>query len=235
MYGILYLHLITIPLLYGPESVYGLFSYRWQKGLTGLAYLGSGVGIVVGTVICSRYLNRSYAYMQKRQLRSNGSNEHIPEHRLPFLQLGMTIVPIGLAVFAWTAEKRMHWVLPLVGAATFSTGMLMAYVCIQTYIVDVYNEHGASALAAVILARCTTSCVFSVTGFQLYENLGYAWYDSCLYLGNPYLLTVDLLQGHNGDSIRLRWYVAYPFPSLHVRRPPTCKIIHTSGIAILDF
>lgn len=177
IYGILYLHLVTLPLLYGPDSVYGLFSYGWQNGLTGLAYLGSGVGTIIGTVICSRYLNRSYAYMRKRQLRKTGSDEHNPEHRILFLQLGMIIVPSGLTVFAWTAEKQTHWILPLIGATTFSIGMLMAYVCIQTYIVDVYKEYGASALAAVILTRCTTSCVFSITGFQLYKHMGYAWYD----------------------------------------------------------
>lgn len=177
IYGILYLSLVTIPLLYGPESVYGLFSYRWQNGLTGLAYLGSGLGTVIGTFICAKYSNQLYAHMQQRHRRKSGNNEAVvPEGRMPFLQIGMTLVPIGLIIFGWTAEKQVHWVLPLFGVAIFSLGMLMAYVCIQTYVVDVYEKYGASALAAVIVARCTTSCVFSVTGFQLYKALGYAWY-----------------------------------------------------------
>ena len=99
---------------------------------------------------------------------------------MPFLQIGMIIVPIGLTIFAWTAEKQLHWMFPLIGAGVFSVGMLMAYICIQTYIVDTYEEYSASALAAVILARCTTSCVFSVTGFQLFKAMGYAWYDNLL-------------------------------------------------------
>jgi hypothetical protein len=43
IYGVLYLHLVTIPLLFGPHPLYGLFSYRWQGGNEGLAYLGAGM------------------------------------------------------------------------------------------------------------------------------------------------------------------------------------------------
>ena len=175
IYGILYLHLVTVPLLYGPESAYNLFSYQWQHGTTGLAYCASGLGTIIGTIVCAKYLNRSYTYMRMRQLRKTGIAQSKPEHRLLFLQIGMIIVPLGLVIFAWTANARLHWMAPLSGAAIFALGMVMAYVSIQTYIVDVYEEYGASALAAVILARCTTSCIFSVTGFQLYRNLGYAW------------------------------------------------------------
>lgn len=53
--------------------------------------------------------------------------------------------------------------------------MLMGYVCIQTYLVDAFEEFAASALAAAIVTRCVITCVFTVVGFQLYRSLGYAW------------------------------------------------------------
>ena len=93
-----------------------------------------------------------------------------------FLQLGMAVVPAGLILFAWSAESHVHWVVPLLGAVIFASGMLMAYVCIQTYLVDVYDIFAASALAGMIAARNVTSCVFAITGFQLYASLGDAWY-----------------------------------------------------------
>lgn len=88
----------------------------------------------------------------------------------------MALVPAGLILFAWSAEKHFHWVIPLLGATIFSTGMLMAYVCIQTYLVDVYGIYAASALAGMIAARSVASCAFAITGFQLYVSLGYGWY-----------------------------------------------------------
>jgi MFS family permease len=176
IYGILYLHLVTIPLLFGPVPVYGLFSYRWQNGTTGLACLGAGSGSIIGTLICAKYLNKSYAYMAARKRRKTGSDEAQSEFRLPFLQLGMLIVPLGLIMFAWSAKEQTHWIVPLLGAAIFAVGMLMGYVCIQTYLVDTFDRFAASALAATILSRGVVSCIFSVVGVQLYKNLGYAWY-----------------------------------------------------------
>jgi len=163
-------------LLFGPEEVYGLYSYRWQHGNTGLAYLGAGLGAAIGTFVCAKYLNRSYAYMAKRHLKKSGSDEPLPESRMLFLQLGMLIVPCGLIIFGWSAERQVHWAVTLLGAMIFAIGMLMAYVCVQTYLVDVYEMYAASALAANIFARSTTACLFSIVGFQLYRRLGYAWY-----------------------------------------------------------
>ncbi|KAL8658892.1 MAG: hypothetical protein Q9202_007377 [Teloschistes flavicans] len=205
VFGIIYLHLVTIPLLYGPEPLHGLFSYRWHHGLTGLAYLGAGLGILTGTTICAKYLNRSYAYMAERQRRKTGAGnveEILPENRLLFLQIGMLIVPCGLLVFAWTAEYHLHWILPLIGAAVFATGMLMAFVCIQTYLVDVYGEHAASALAAMIATRSVGSCVFSIVGFQLYVSLGYGWGTTLIVFICMAALPVPLLLYKFGRQLR---------------------------------
>lgn len=103
------------------------------------------------------------------------ASDNKPESRMLFLQIGMLIVPFGLILFAWTAEKQQHWALPLLGAAIFASGIVMAFVCVQTYLADVYGEYSASALAAMIAARSIGSCVFSVVGSQLYVSLGYGW------------------------------------------------------------
>lgn len=42
IYGVLYLHFVTIPLLFGSNPVFGLFTYGWTNGNEGLAYLGAG-------------------------------------------------------------------------------------------------------------------------------------------------------------------------------------------------
>lgn len=175
IYGILYLHLITILLLFGPESLYGLFTYGFTKGTTGLAYLGAGSGAFVGMILTAKFMNRSFAGSLKRQIRRTGDDTPTPELRIPFLQIGMAVVPIGLIIFAWTAG-RMHWAGCMVGAFFFGIGMLMGYVCIQSYLVDCFGEYSASALAAVILARCPITFLFCFFGFELYRNLGYAWY-----------------------------------------------------------
>ncbi|KAI1386454.1 major facilitator superfamily domain-containing protein [Hypoxylon trugodes] len=174
IYGILYLHLITILLLFGPNEMYGLYSYHWTGGKTGLAYLGAGVGSLIGMVITGKFMNSSFASALARQQQRTGSSIPTPELRLPFMQVGMTIVPLGLIMFGWSAG-RTHWIVPLLGACIFGTGMLMGYVCIHTYLVDCFGKWAASALAAAIVTRCAITCAFCIVGFQLYRKLGYDW------------------------------------------------------------
>ena len=145
--------------------MYGLYSYHWTHGTTGLAYLGAGVGSphwdgdhrqILERFFCRRAL--------ARQKKRTGSSEPTPELRLPFMQLGMTIVPIGLIIFAWTAGRK-HWAVPLIGASIFGAGMLMGYVCIHTYLVDCFGKYSATALAAAVLTRCVLTCAFCIIAF----------------------------------------------------------------------
>ncbi|MCJ1232028.1 hypothetical protein MMC12_008709 [Toensbergia leucococca] len=177
IYGVFYLFATTIPLLYGPTPTYGLFTYGWSTGNEGLAYLGIGVGIFLGVGLCARMLNMTYAYMIRRNQRLTGSTstQGVPEYRMPFMQLGMFVLPCGLIIVAWTAQEQTYFLGPLIGSAVYGFGMIMAYICIQTYIVDSFEELAASALAATILLRSIFGCIFSVIGFTLYKNLGYAW------------------------------------------------------------
>jgi MFS family permease len=175
IYGVLYPHLITIALLFNPTPL-DLFSYHWTHGTVGLAYLGAGVGSILGTLICAKFLNGSYASAAARHEKRTGTkNAAIPEFRLPFMQVGMAIVPAGLIIFAWSAEKQTHWIVPMLGACIFGLGMLMGYVCIHTYLADAFERFAASALAAAIVTRCVTTFVCTVVGFELHRRLGFGW------------------------------------------------------------
>lgn len=167
--------MITILLLFGPRPLYGLYTYQFQSGTTGLAYLGAGSGAFVGMVLTAKFMNRSFAAALARQIKKTGDTTPQPEMRIPFLQIGMLIVPFGLIIFAWTAG-RTHWIAPLIGAFFFGIGMLMGFVCIQSYLVDCFGQFSASALAAVIVARCPITFLFCFFGFEMYKDLGYDWY-----------------------------------------------------------
>ncbi|KAK4160887.1 major facilitator superfamily domain-containing protein [Cladorrhinum sp. PSN259] len=180
IYGILYLHMVTLPLLFSTQPLYGLPSYRWPEALTGLSYLGVGLGSVAGALVSAIFLNRTYVSAKERAARRRGHNadesdENMPEYRMPFMQLGACIVPAGLLIFGLTAREDVHWIAPLIGAAVFSTGMLMTYICVTTYMVDSFETYAASALAAVTVSRSILGCIFAFIGNGLYKRLGYQW------------------------------------------------------------
>lgn len=174
IYGLMYLQLVTIPLLFGPTPVYGLFTYGWQNGNEGLAYLSAAVGCLLSLVTSILTLNRSYRALCKKY----GTKK--PEYRMPLMQVGMLITPAGLLMYGWTAQAQTHFILPLIGAGIFAFGVLIAYTCIQTYLVDAFGKYAASALAATVLLRSIGGALFSVFGANLYQSLGYGWGSSLL-------------------------------------------------------
>jgi hypothetical protein len=141
-------------------------------------------------VLTAKLMNRSFAAALARQIKKTGDTTPTPEMRIPFLQAGMLVVPFGLIIFAWTAG-RTHWVAPLIGAFFFGIGMLMGFVCIQSYLVDCFGQYSASALAAVIVARCPITFLFCFFGFEMYKDLGYDWYVAHFRQTFNYILTID--------------------------------------------
>ena len=85
------------------------------------------------------------------------------------------LVPLGLIVFGWSAQKRTHWIIPLLGVAVFCCGTQIAFISIQAYIVDAFEAYAASALAGISVLRGILCCILTVMGFKLYVSLGYGW------------------------------------------------------------
>ena len=156
------------PLL-GSNGVFGLFSYKWQHGNTGLAYLSSGVGLIWATIIGITCLNRSHTWMTARY----GNGEARPEFRMPLLQVGMTLPPIGLIIFGWSAQKQTHCIISMLGVAIFCCGTQIAYITIQVYVVDTFETYAASTLAGIAVTRGVIGCVLTIIGFKLFVSLGY--------------------------------------------------------------
>ncbi|GLA61979.1 hypothetical protein AtubIFM55763_007195 [Aspergillus tubingensis] len=202
VFGLLYLHMVTITLLFASQPKYNLHSYNWTHGTTGLAFLGAGLGAFAGVAFCMKYSNPSYRYFAARYERKTGKATRMPEFRLPFMQVGMLIVPIGLLIFGWTAEYHVHWIVTLVGAAILGLGMVTAYICVQSYLVDAFEEFAASALAAAVVARFIVAAVFSVVGFQLYRRLGYGWGSTLLAFICLVAVPIPFLLGRYGPRLR---------------------------------
>ncbi|OCH92437.1 MFS general substrate transporter [Obba rivulosa] len=201
IYGLMYLQLVTIPLLFDATPLYDLFTYGWPDGHVGLAYLSAAVGCLLSLATCIMTLNRSYRALCKKY------GEKKPEYRMPFMQIGMLIIPVGLFMYGWTAQAQTHFILPLIGATIFAFGALIAYTCIQTYLVDTFGKYAASALAACVLVRSIGGALFSIFGANLYQSLGYGWGSSVLAFICIGALPLPTILWFYGSSLRARAFV----------------------------
>lgn len=170
IYGMTYLVLATFPSLWtSPEY------YNESTGIGGLNYISLGVGFWGGSQVCAPLNDRVYRYLKAR----NG-NVGRPEFRVPLLGLAALLIPSGLFIYGWTAQTHCHWIAPNIGAALFGMGTIVAFQCIQTYMVDAYTRFAASALAAGAFLRSLAGFGFPLFAPKMYQALHYGWGNSVL-------------------------------------------------------
>ena len=122
VYGYLYLLFTTFPVVFGEY-------YHFSIGITGLVYLGLGVGNIIGLVIFG-------VFSDKVLLAKAANGELKPEYRLlPMVWTALTL-PIGLFLYGWSARYAIHWIVPIIGTSFFGIGLLVTLVCTLTYVVD---------------------------------------------------------------------------------------------------
>ena len=124
-----------------------------------------------------------------------------PEYRLPPIILGSLCTPISLFWYGWSAQARVHWIVPIVGTAFIGMGMVFTYARLPVlasqrlfinhmtnnksmpsamYLVGAYTVHAASVTAASTISRCLLGALLPLAGPAMYDTLGLGWGNSLL-------------------------------------------------------
>lgn len=148
--------------------------YGFSSGEAGLAYLGLGVGFIVGQFGVG-YSSDLYV---KKKLKKSGVMK--PEYRLPPLVLSAFLIPVGLFWYGWTTEKQVRWIVPIVGTIFIGIGTMCAFLPIQIYLIDTFGIYAASALATNTVVRSLFGAVLPLAGPPLFKRLGLGWGNSLL-------------------------------------------------------
>lgn len=173
-YGLLYLLFTTFTFVY--KQVYGFGAVG-----AGNSFIAGGVGNLLGLVFVG-YLSDKLV----KQAKENGQQS--PEARLNLkLTVPTTLaLPIGLLIYGWTAQNRVHWIAPMLGTGVLGFGMIGIFMVIQTYLVDAYTTYAASVTAANAVLRSILGALLPLCGLQLYDALDLGW-------GNTLLALIALL------------------------------------------
>lgn len=190
VYGLLYLLFTTIPTVF-------IGTYEWQPDLTGLAYIGLGVGFLSGLLVVVKISDVTVIRMTKA---NNGVFE--PEMRLPACIFFACFIPITFFWYGWSADKRTHWIVPIIGLIPFAFGMIGIYIPIQTYMIDAFSTYAASAVATLTICRSLCGAFLPLAGPKMYAALGLGWGNSVLGFIAVSLIPVPLLIYKFGGRIR---------------------------------
>ncbi|GJD04465.1 major facilitator superfamily transporter [Colletotrichum higginsianum] len=193
VYGILYLLITTFSFVYKDQ-------YGFDEGTVGLTFLPAGIGMMIGIALFG-------ALTDAIVLRNKARNiEHTPEARLsPVIAMPCAVVlPVGLFIYGWTAEKGVHFIVPMLGVVVFSIGLMGVMTCIQNYLLDSYPLYAASVTAALAVLRSLSGALLPLGGLEMYNALGLGWGNSLLAFISIGLIPIPLVFYIFGARIRGR-------------------------------
>lgn len=177
VYAIFYSFFEVFPLVY--VNIYGM-----NLGQMGLVFLSVTIGVASAGIFFFCFL---HFYVNPR-MRVKGYEG--PEQRLIPAVVGSFIVPAGLFIFGWTSRSSIHWIVPAIGAALISAGMISIMNNILLYIALAYPKYSASLFAGNDVVRSSIAFAGIMWSGPLFDNLGIG--KGCSLLGG---LTVGCVIG----------------------------------------
>ncbi|QID85623.1 Polyamine transporter 4 [Saccharomyces pastorianus] len=172
--------------------------YHMGAGVSGLPFIGIGVGLWVGAFFYL-YTDRKYLFPKPpagtpplsenqrtskrtepfRGARNPDTNELlpiVPEKFLIACKFGSVALPIGLFWQAWTARPDVHWIAPVAAGVPFGFGLILIFFSVLMYFSTCYPPLTvASCLAANNLLRYVMSSVFPLFTIQMYTKMKIKW------------------------------------------------------------
>jgi MFS family permease len=143
------------------------FCYRDTKRIP---LIMVGIGSVFGIILCNMTLDKIYIQLRKA---NNGLGN--PEFRLPLLIAGAFSLPVSVALYGWIAGQHWPAAFLLVSVGMLGFSLVIGLVTLMSYVVDAFGIYSASAMTAVLIARCLTSTFLPLATRPLADKLGYGY------------------------------------------------------------
>jgi len=158
VYGIYYSFFEAFPIVY--NGFYG-----FNLGEMGLTFLSITVGVVLSIAWYWWYIY----YRVEPEIRNHGLGQ--PERRLIPALFVTFLIPIGLFLFGWTANKDIHWIASVIGIAITTVGIFILLQCIFLYLPLSYPQYAASLFAGNDFARSSLAAGAIHFSRPLFHNL----------------------------------------------------------------
>lgn len=117
VFGLLYLLFTTFSSVF--EEQYG-----FSTSISGLAYLGLGLGELLGLVVFGALSDK----ILKARMAADQVTVPKPEYRLILMIWFAPVIPVGLFIYGWTAYYKVHWIVPIIGTLFVGFGSFFVIV-----------------------------------------------------------------------------------------------------------
>lgn len=147
----------------------------FSRGSIGLTFLSLAIGNTLALIFYSLTSDRYIVHQQKKK-----GDAFKPEVRLVHVLLGASILPFGFLLYGWPLQYHVQYIVPLIGTTIIGFSATISTLPIETYVVDVYKIHSASAIAGGVIFRATTGAFLPLIAPPLYDSIGLGWGNTVL-------------------------------------------------------
>ncbi|OOQ89350.1 bicyclomycin resistance protein [Penicillium brasilianum] len=189
--------LVSLILATLTENMETTYPNVFSSGSVGLTFLSLAIGNTVALIFYSVTSDR---YMiHQRETKGDAFKQ---ESRLVHLIFAAIILPIGFLVYGWTLHFHVQYIVPLIGTCAAGFSMTLSAIPAETYVVEVYEIHGASAIAGGVIFRAIAGAFLPLIGPALYDSIGQGWGNTVLALiAGAFIPPLGLLMRY-GDWFR---------------------------------
>lgn len=170
LFGCQYLLLASVAELFKTQ-------YHQPPGIASLHYISMALGFTLTGQLGGRFVDWNY-----RRLKAKNGGVGIPEYKLPLLILTGILMPAGLLIYGWSAQYKVHWIVPDIGIFILASGARATHFICPLYMADAITLYTASASSALVMVRGVFSFTFPLFAPNLYQTLGQGWGNSVLAL-----------------------------------------------------
>jgi hypothetical protein len=117
---------------------------------------------------------------------------------------GGVFLPLGLFLYGWSAQYQTPFIAPMLGTAITGFGLIVTFMSANTYVVDVFGVHAASAIAVNTVLRSLLGALVPLSSQHMYAAMGYGWGNSVLGFVALVLVPVPFVFVRYGEGIRER-------------------------------
>lgn len=167
-FGMLYFVLSTFSELY-------VTRYHEDTLKAGLHYFALAIGYIMAAQFGGIGLDWMWKHLTRR---ANGVTA--PEYRVPLLIPSGILIPVGLLWYGWSAQAKLFWIMPDIGALPFGMGFILSTKASGAYLLDSFGKYTASAMAASQFLRMIFGFVFPIFAPVMYHRLGWGWANTVL-------------------------------------------------------
>ncbi|KIY53422.1 MFS general substrate transporter [Fistulina hepatica ATCC 64428] len=206
VYGCLYLLFEAYPIVF--TEGHGL-----NEGASGLMFLPIVLGGVTSVTLYILLINPRY----ERESERLAPLPVPPEFRLEITVIASPLFAAAFFWFGWTSFPSISYWAPMMAGYLLGAALLLIFLSLTNYIIDVYLYMAASALAANTVVRFVFGAAFPLFSTQMYNALGPRWASSLIGFVALAMVPIPFVLIKFGPILRARSKYA---PSKPVTHPP---------------